>query len=178
MRSEHVPTAVATRVVAVAGNPNCGKTTLFNGLTGGRQRVGNWPGVTVEKKEGIGRVGGAGIRFIDLPGIYSLSAYSEDERVARDYLLGGEPELVIDIVDATNLERNLYLTTHLLEMKSGSKPASTRSFSRRLWAVRWWRSAQYGSGTSSGCARRSPGRCPPRRRARRFPSTPMRSMRS
>jgi ferrous iron transport protein B len=117
MRSEHVSTAVETRVVAVAGNPNCGKTTLFNGLTGGRQRVGNWPGVTVEKKEGRARIGGMDLRFVDLPGIYSLSAYSEDERVARDYLLSGEVELVINIVDATNLERNLYLTTHLLEMK-------------------------------------------------------------
>ncbi len=118
MRSEHVSTAVAARVVAVAGNPNCGKTTLFNGLTGGRQRVGNWPGVTVEKKEGRARISGMDMRFVDLPGIYSLSAYSEDERVARDYLLSGEPELVINIVDATNLERNLYLTTHLLEMKA------------------------------------------------------------
>lgn len=117
MRSEHVSTAVAARVVAVAGNPNCGKTTLFNGLTGGRQRVGNWPGVTVEKKEGRARIRGTEMRFVDLPGIYSLSAYSEDERAARDYLLSGEPELVINIVDATNLERNLYLTTHLLEMK-------------------------------------------------------------
>jgi len=117
VRSEHVPTAVAARVVAVAGNPNCGKTTLFNGLTGGRQRVGNWPGVTVEKKEGRARIGATEVRFVDLPGIYSLAAYSEDERVARDYLLSGEPELVINIVDATNLERNLYLTTHLLEMR-------------------------------------------------------------
>jgi ferrous iron transport protein B len=117
MRSEHVSTAVGARVVAVAGNPNSGKTTLFNGLTGGRQRVGNWPGVTVEKKEGRARIKGTEMRFVDLPGIYSLSAYSEDERVARDYMLSGEPELVINIVDATNLERNLYLTTHLLEMK-------------------------------------------------------------
>ena len=109
--------AAASRVVAVAGNPNCGKTTLFNGLTGGRQRVGNWPGVTVEKKEGRALVGGVETRLVDLPGIYSLSAFSEDERIARDYLLGGEPQLVVNIVDATNLERNLYLTTHLLEMK-------------------------------------------------------------
>jgi len=115
MRSEHVK--AATRVVAVAGNPNSGKTTLFNGLTGSHQRVGNWPGVTVEKKEGRALVGGTETRFVDLPGIYSLSAFSEDERVARDYLLGGEADLVIDIVDATNLERNLYLTTYLLEMK-------------------------------------------------------------
>jgi len=115
MRSENV-SAVA-KALTVAGNPNSGKTTLFNGLTGGKQRVGNWPGVTVEKKEGRARIGDKDIRFVDLPGIYALSAYSEDERVARDYLLSGEPELVINIVDATNLERNLYLTTHLIEMR-------------------------------------------------------------
>lgn len=103
--------------VAVAGNPNCGKTTLFNGLTGGKQRIGNWPGVTVEKKEGSAKYNGQMINFVDLPGIYSLSAFSEDEKVARDYVLSGEPDLVINIVDATNLERNLFLTTHFIEMK-------------------------------------------------------------
>jgi ferrous iron transport protein B len=117
MRSENVSTVAKALTVAVAGNPNSGKTTLFNGLTGGKQRVGNWPGVTVEKKEGRARIGDKDIRFVDLPGIYALSAFSEDERVARDYLLSGEPELVINIVDATNLERNLYLTTHLIEMR-------------------------------------------------------------
>jgi ferrous iron transport protein B len=106
-----------TAVVAVAGNPNSGKTTLFNGLTGGKQRIGNWPGVTVEKKEGVVSTEQHAVRLVDLPGIYSLSASSEDEIVARDYLLGGEPEIVINIVDATNLERNLYLTTQLIEMK-------------------------------------------------------------
>jgi ferrous iron transport protein B len=102
--------------IAVVGNPNCGKTTLFNGLTGSNQRVGNWPGVTVEKKEGVITIGGQKVTLVDLPGIYSLTAQSEDERVARDYILSGEPGLVINIVDATNLERNLYLTTQLIEM--------------------------------------------------------------
>ncbi len=112
-------TAVDARptTIAVAGNPNSGKTTLFNGLTGGKQRIGNWPGVTVEKKEGSAKYNGQMINFVDLPGIYSLSAFSEDEKVARDYVLSGEPDLVVNIVDATNLERNLFLTTHLIEMK-------------------------------------------------------------
>ena len=107
----------STATVAVAGNPNSGKTTLFNGLTGGKQRIGNWPGVTVEKKEGVVTTEQHTVRLVDLPGIYSLSASSEDEIVARDYLLGGEPEVVINIIDATNLERNLYLTIQLIEMK-------------------------------------------------------------
>ena len=130
--------------VAVIGNPNTGKTTLFNGLTGSRQRVGNWPGVTVEKKEGVVALSGMDqvltspyvpspghteqpvvgetethlgeVELVDLPGIYTLSASSEDEIIARDYLLSREADLVIDIVDATNLERNLYLTLQLIEM--------------------------------------------------------------
>ncbi len=103
--------------IAVAGNPNCGKTTLFNELTGGKQRVGNWPGVTVEKKEGKYKYNDKIINVVDLPGIYSLSAYSEDEKVACDYVLNDEPDLVVNIVDATNLERNLYLTVQLIEMQ-------------------------------------------------------------
>lgn len=103
--------------IALVGNPNCGKTTLFNALTGTDQRVGNWPGVTVERKEGRVKLSGESARLVDLPGIYALLAASEDERVARDYILSGEPGLVIDIVDATNLERNLFLTTQLLDMK-------------------------------------------------------------
>ena len=106
-----------TYTIAIAGNPNCGKTTLFNGLTGSNQRIGNWPGVTVERKEGNYRYGEKEINIVDLPGIYSLSAHSEDEQIARGYVLSGDADLVINIVDATNLERNLYLTTHLLEMK-------------------------------------------------------------
>jgi ferrous iron transport protein B len=100
--------------VALAGNPNCGKTTLFNNLTGAKQRIGNWPGVTVEKKEGTIKYKNFDINIVDLPGIYSLSAYSEDEKVTRDYLLSGKPDLVINIIDATNLERNLYLTSQLI----------------------------------------------------------------
>ena len=105
-----------TPVVAIAGNPNCGKTTLFNGLTGGKQKIGNWPGVTVEKKEGTLKRGEEEALIVDLPGIYSLSAHSEDEKVARDYLLSGEADLIVNIVDAANLERNLYLTMQLAEM--------------------------------------------------------------
>lgn len=103
-------------VVFLAGNPNSGKTSIFNNLTGARQQVGNWPGVTVEKKEGQLVSEGKVIRVVDLPGTYSLGAYSEDEAVARDYILFEKPDVVINIVDATNLERNLYLTTQLLEM--------------------------------------------------------------
>ncbi len=104
--------------IALAGNPNCGKTTLFNALTGSNQRVGNWPGVTVEKKEGSYRHGGKEINVVDLPGIYSFSAYSPDEKVSREFVLREKPDLVVNIVDATNLERNLYLTTQLIEIKA------------------------------------------------------------
>jgi ferrous iron transport protein B len=103
--------------VALAGNPNCGKTTLFNALTGARQRVGNWPGVTVERLEGNSSFQGTDINMVDLPGIYSFSAYSVDEKVSREYILKEKPDVVINILDATNLERNLYLTTQLLEMR-------------------------------------------------------------
>lgn len=145
-----ITTASREITVAVAGNPNCGKTTVFNGLTGGRQQIGNWPGVTVEKKEG--RFTGRSVvrilaepfsgleeepaatvhtgavwdrihepehiefRVVDLPGIYSLSANSEDEIVARDYLTGGEADLVVDVIDGSSIERNLYLTMQLAEM--------------------------------------------------------------
>ncbi len=102
-------------VLALAGNPNSGKTTMFNALTGAVQFVGNWPGVTVEKKEGRYKKD-KNIRVMDLPGIYSLSPYSQEEVVARDYLVNERPDAIINIVDATNLERNLYLTTQLLEI--------------------------------------------------------------
>ena len=101
---------------ALAGNPNCGKTTMFNALTGANQYVGNWPGVTVEKKEG--KVKGNkedNITVVDLPGIYSLSPYTLEEVVSRDFLLNEDPDVIIDLVDATNIERNLYLTTQLIE---------------------------------------------------------------
>ena len=106
-----------TMKVALAGNPNCGKTTLFNALTGSNQYVGNWPGVTVEKKECTAHLGDRAITVVDLPGIYSLSPYSMEEIVARDFIIGEGPDAVIDIVDATNLERNLYLTVQLLELE-------------------------------------------------------------
>lgn len=112
--------APANPTVAVVGNPNCGKTTLFNLLTGSTQQVGNWPGVTVEKKVGRFRHDGVAYTLVDLPGVYMLgavSAGSEDERVARDYVLSGEASVVVNIVDGSNLERNLYLTTQLLEMR-------------------------------------------------------------
>lgn len=104
--------------IALVGNPNCGKTTLFNALTGARHRVGNWPGVTVEKKSGEYSHEGAAIEVVDLPGTYSLDAdqVSLDERVAHDYIAGGEADLIVNIVDASNLERNLYLTTQLAAM--------------------------------------------------------------
>ena len=100
--------------IALAGNPNCGKTTLFNALTGSNGYVGNWPGVTVEKKEANWRRDKS-VTFTDLPGIYSLSPYSPEEIVSRDYLIKNRPSAVIDLVDSTNLERNLYLTTQILE---------------------------------------------------------------
>ena len=100
--------------IALTGNPNSGKTTAFNALTGSNQYVGNWPGVTVERKEGKLKKEKS-ITIQDLPGIYSLSPYTPEEVVARDYLLKGNPDVILNIVDATNLERNLYLTTQLME---------------------------------------------------------------
>lgn len=101
---------------ALAGNPNCGKTTLFNALTGSTAHVGNWPGVTVDKKEGVYKKEAEPISIVDLPGIYSLSPYSPEELISRNYILDEKPDCVINIVDATNLERNLYLTTQIMEM--------------------------------------------------------------
>lgn len=112
---------VAAYSIAIAGNPNCGKTTLFNALTGARQRVGNWPGVTVDRKAGRFSDNGTPVSVVDLPGVYSLAVSpgsgSVDERIARDYILSGEPDVIVNIVDATNLERHLYLTAQLLEMR-------------------------------------------------------------
>jgi len=105
-----------TLTIALAGNPNSGKSTVFNALTGARQHVGNWPGKTVEKREGICKFAGREIRVVDLPGTYSLTAYSMEEIIARDFILEGKPDVIIDIVDASNLERNLYLTVQLLEL--------------------------------------------------------------
>ena len=104
------------KTFALAGNPNCGKTTLFNALTGSTAHVGNWPGVTVDKREGVYKGGEKNINIVDLPGIYSLSPYTPEEVISRNFILDEKPDGIINIVDATNLERNLYLTTQLLEM--------------------------------------------------------------
>ena len=101
---------------ALAGNPNCGKTTLFNNLTGSTAHVGNWPGVTVDKRDGVYKKCAEPISIVDLPGIYSLSPYTPEEVIARNYILDEKPDCVINIVDATNLERNLYLTTQIMEI--------------------------------------------------------------
>lgn len=106
---------MAQITLALAGNPNVGKSTVFNALTGSRQHVGNWPGKTVEKKEGVFRQNGLAINIVDLPGTYSLSSYSIEEQVARDFIVKEKPKAVIDVVDAANLERNLYLTAQILE---------------------------------------------------------------
>ena len=111
---------MTAHTICLVGNPNCGKTTLFNALTGARQQVGNWPGVTVERKTGTYRGAAGEVTVVDLPGVYSLavtSVSSLDERIARDFVLGGEADLVVNILDASNLERNLYLTMQLLEMR-------------------------------------------------------------
>ena len=105
-----------TLTLALAGNPNAGKTSIFNALTGSNQHVGNWPGKTVSKMEGTFRRRDIAGRVVDLPGTYSLSAFSPEEVIARDYLLTREANAVLNVVDATNLERNLYLTSQLLEL--------------------------------------------------------------
>jgi ferrous iron transport protein B len=110
------PVEQRTLTVAVAGNPNAGKSTLINAIAGSRLHVGNWPGVTVEKKEASFEYQGTRIRLVDLPGTYSLSPYTQEEIIARDYLVNERPDLIINVVDATNLERNLYLTVQLLEL--------------------------------------------------------------
>ncbi len=115
--TDGTPETRAARVVAIAGNPNAGKTSLFNALTGAARHVGNYPGVTVELKEGRARGARSPFTVVDLPGCYGLTAYSQEERVARDFLLCHHPDVVIDVVDASNLERNLYLTAQFLELK-------------------------------------------------------------
>ncbi len=111
-----VMTKTRKLTIALAGNPNSGKTTIFNNITGARQHVGNWPGVTVEKKEGRFNYKGRNIEVVDLPGTYSLTAYSMEETIARDFIIEDKPEVVIDIVDASNLERNLYLAVQIREL--------------------------------------------------------------
>ena len=102
--------------VALAGNPNCGKSTLFNALTGSRQHVGNWPGKTVEQKSGHCTLDGRDIEVVDLPGTYSLTAFSAEEVITRDYIINDHPDVVINVIDSTNLERNLYLTLQIMEL--------------------------------------------------------------
>ena len=101
---------------ALVGNPNSGKTTLFNSLTGSTAHVGNWPGVTVDKKDGVYKKLEEHISIVDLPGIYSLSPYTPEEVISRNYILDEKPECIINIIDVTNIERNLYLTTQLMEI--------------------------------------------------------------
>ena len=109
-------TAKSPLRIALAGNPNAGKTSLFNALTGAHHKVGNYPGVTVEKLEGSRFRDGREYHFIDLPGIYSLTAYSIDEVVARDFILDEKPDLIVDVLDSTNLERNLFLCLQFQEL--------------------------------------------------------------
>ena len=121
-----------TMKIALAGNPNCGKTTLFNELTGSNQYVGNWPGVTVEEKDGL--LKGDKLAIIqDLPGIYSLSPYSIEEKVTRKFLVEGNPSAILNIVDGTNIERNLYLTTQLAELghEGPHVPSARRGLTRQ-----------------------------------------------
>ncbi len=103
-------------LIALVGNPNSGKSTIFNALTGSNQHVGNWPGITVSRSEGTFRLNGAQVTVVDLPGTYSLSAYSPEEVIARDFIIQERPSPVVTIVDAANLERNLYLTVQVLEL--------------------------------------------------------------
>ncbi|MFC1961183.1 FeoB small GTPase domain-containing protein, partial [Chloroflexota bacterium] len=102
--------------IALAGNPNCGKSTIFNALTGAHQHVGNWPGKTVEKKEGLVHIHQHDMALVDLPGTYSLNAFSAEEIIARDFIIQEQPNAVVSVVDSSNLERNLYLFVQLLEM--------------------------------------------------------------
>ena len=105
---------INNRLCVLVGNQNCGKTTLFNLLTGMNQKVGNWPGVTIEKKEGI--IKGTDYKLIDLPGIYSLNPYTEEEKISSEYIFSGNADIIINVIDATCLERSLYLTMQLLEL--------------------------------------------------------------
>ena len=158
--------------IALAGNPNCGKTTLFNALTGSNQYVGNWPGVTVEKKEGTARLGDRELTVVDLPGIYSLSPYSMEEIVARDFIICEGPDAILNIVDATNLERNLYLTVQLLELErplvlalnfmdevEARGTPSMWSASPGSWASPWSPSPPRLARDWTSCSRRPTGRC-------------------
>ena len=170
--------------VALAGNPNCGKTTLFNLITGANGYVGNWPGVTVEKKEAK-LLSDKNVTITDLPGIYSLSPYSPEEQCSRDYLMSGEPDVVVQVVDATNLERNLYLALQVIETglpvvvalnmadlveKNGDK-IDTDKLSKKLGCPVMMISALKNR-VSRSCSSRSRSPLLPRARCRSTSSTP------
>lgn len=153
--------------LAIAGNPNCGKTTLFNALTGARETVGNWPGVTVERKEGRAAAGRYDLTLVDLPGVYSLTANSTEETVAREYLLSGQADAVLIVADAVNLERNLYLTLQIASLGSPAVLAlnmmdEAASQGLRIDCAPCWtarpagRSRQRPDGTGAGSADRLP----------------------
>ena len=181
--------------IALAGNPNSGKTTLFNALTGSNQFVGNWPGVTVEKKEGKLKKHDD-VVMTDLPGIYSLSPYTLEEVVARNYLIGERPDVILNIIDGTNLERNLYLTTQLTELgipvvvainmmdvvKKNGDRIDTAELSRQLGLQRRRDLRAQGHGRNGGRARRPSTRRRTQRPCRCTPSparssTPLRTLR-
>ena len=128
-------------IIALAGNPNCGKTTLFNEITGARQHVGNWPGVTVERKDGVYKKD-KNVTILDLPGTYSLSPYSAEEIIARDCIVKERPDAVINIVDGTSIERNLYLTLQVIETRIPTVVAMNMMDEveslRRFWECRWF----------------------------------------
>ena len=141
-------------IFALVGNQNCGKTTLFNQLTGSNQHVGNFPGVTVERKSGTAR-SHRDCTIVDLPGIYAFRPYTDEEIVTRDFILDEKPDGIINIIDATNIERNLYLTLQLMELQTpmvlalnmmtrcaATAARWTSRRCRRRWASRWCRSAQ------------------------------------
>ena len=144
--------------VAFIGNPNCGKTTLFNAYTGANLTVANWPGVTVEKKEGHATYQGQDFRLIDLPGIYSLTSYTMEETVSRECILSDEVDIIVDVVDASCLERNLYLTLQLIEL---GKPVVLALNMMDIVEERAWRST---CTASRRCWASRPSPCPPGKR--------------
>ena len=134
--------------IGFIGNPNCGKTTLFNAYTGAKLKVANWPGVTVEKKEGSMQYQGHTFKLVDLPGIYSLTSYTMEEKVSREFILSDDVDVIVDIADASALERNLYLTLQLIEL---GKPVVLAwklicTVCRKCWVFLWCRCRPVKSG--------------------------------